>query len=180
MRASMGRELTNMRAQSHDDRRSKFKAVFTSNMNAVYGFACRLLKDHHAAEDATQEVFLKLYQSILDGAELRNPRSWLMVATRNLCLNRLRDTRREVSTERLDEKPSHGEDRHLESRHRLDAALGQLDVRQREALVLREFEGFSYAEIAEMTNTTTAGVRSLLYRARVELKGILEKTPEWR
>jgi RNA polymerase sigma-70 factor (ECF subfamily) len=169
-----------MRAQPHDDRKTKFLSLFRSNMNAVFGFACRMLNDHHAAEDATQEVFLRLYQSVLDGTDHRNPRSWLMVVTRNLCLNRLRETRRVVSLESLDREPRRGDDNRIEARRRLDTALGQLDVRQREALILREFEGFSYAEIANMTDTTTAGVRSLLYRARVELRDILEKTPEWR
>ena len=154
----------------YDREKNAFNRVYKTYMNNVYGFASRMLNDSNKAEDVTQEVFLRLYRSLINGVELNNPRAWLMVLTRNLCLNMIRDTRKEVSINSVDILPCQKEQTSLDTNRQLNAAISRLEIKQREILLLKEYEGFSYSEIAEIAETSVAGVRSLLYRARLELK----------
>lgn len=172
--------IWNMNLRLYKEEETAFVAIYKSCMNSVYGLACRMLNDLNEAEDITQEVFLRLYRALVEGIELNNPRAWLMVTTRNLCLNAIRDMRQEVPLESVDISAwQKGQTSPDVNRH-LNAAIAQLDIKQREILILKEYEGCSYSEIAEITETTIAGVRSALYRARLELATLFEKTYKGR
>ncbi len=143
--------------------------------------AFRLLKDPLEAEDALQEVFLRVY----DNAHRFEPRSsvsaWLNRITANHCLNLLRTRRpqdsldREDAPEVPDVSPSPLEA--LEERdlnRRLEELLSQLPENQRRALVLKRFGGLSYQEIGEQLGLSVPAVDGLLKRARQFLKQALK------
>ena len=161
----------NIRLQSREEK--EFIAIFKSYKHNVYGFACRMLNNEQIAEDITEESFLRLYQRLIDGFEIDKPRAWLMVTARNLCLNQIRDNCNKVPMETLDFLNSGSRQSDPDIRRLLNEAFARLDKGQREAFLLKEIEGFSYREIADILSTTTAGVRSLLYRARKELKKLI-------
>jgi len=155
------------------DKEIEFLSIFKKHANGVYRYACGLLSDQYLAEDVTQETFMRLYNTLNDGHEVTNPRAWLTVTARNLCLNLKRQTRREILSESADACHPQQETADFEVKRGVNTALGQLDDKQREALILKEYEGYSYEEIAGIMGTTVPGVRSLLYRARLELKNRL-------
>ncbi|HMM13928.1 MAG TPA: RNA polymerase sigma factor [Parvibaculum sp.] len=147
--------------------------------------ARRMLGNQHDAEEVAQEVFLRVWTH----AERWEPgraqfRTWLHRVATNLCLDRLR--RR--GTEDLDsipdtasEEPSPHEQ--LESRQlaqRVDTALQALPARQRAAVTLTHFQGFSNIEAAEILGVTVEAVESLLGRARRQLRvALATERDEW-
>jgi RNA polymerase sigma factor (sigma-70 family) len=133
---------------------------------------CRYhLRDPHAAEDAAQETFLSAHRSLLGGTEPREPAAWLATIARNEC----RSTRRTAPSAPLDEErigtlldPA---DIVADRSDLSDIAnaIAELPDRQREALVLREFCGLSYDQVAAAMSVSGAAVDSLLSRARRRL-----------
>jgi RNA polymerase sigma-70 factor (ECF subfamily) len=146
-----------------DDR---FTALFKQHKNQAYEFAVAMLGDRDAAGDIVQEIFVKMYTQLRAGAIIDKPKSWLLTSLRNLCLNRLRDSRKYVAIENLSLPSNPAGLPHTA----LESALQSLDPGSREAIILREYQRLSYAEIAEMTDSTVPAVRSLLYRARIALR----------
>lgn len=153
-----------------------FTAAFEAHKNHIYDFALRMLGDADSAGDITQEAFIRLYRSLTDHTAIVDIKSWLFVCTRNLCLNYRRDRGREVS---LDDAPASAEPTTAEPDSRIQAvriALAALDSGYREALILKEMQGFSYQEIGRILQITVPAVRSLLYKARLALREKLEST----
>lgn len=144
----------------------------------IYRMAVAIVHDHALAEDVVQEVVLKAWRSLPDeGGDV--PVRWLRTVTRNTSIDLLRHRRFDSNIHR---PPDHlttdlTTDRIVEGRHHLHAlwlALSHLDQDSRTMLVLRETEGFSYEEIAELLTMTPSAVKAKLYRARHTLRQRLQ------
>jgi RNA polymerase sigma factor (sigma-70 family) len=141
----------------------------------VYRYAYAVLGNHADAEDVTQTTFLNAYRALEQGVRPRKPANWLLTIASNAIKQRFRQEQsrprqvelddRIAGTESDDEGPSVGE---------LLTALSKIPPQQRQAIVLREFEGRSYAEIAEILGVTTTALETLLFRARRSLAEELE------
>jgi RNA polymerase sigma-70 factor (ECF subfamily) len=144
------------------------------------------------AEDLAQEVFLRVYRSRKEYHPQAKFSTWLFTIANNLALNLFRRRQRKPviqlevhesgplgprPSENLvyDRAPS-AEDRlnHQELSGVIQKALKQLNERQRMAVVLNKFEDLSYQEIAEIMETSTKAVKSLLSRARAQLRELLK------
>ncbi|MCW2926429.1 MAG: polymerase, sigma-24 subunit, subfamily [Thermoleophilia bacterium] len=140
----------------------------------LFAYALSMLRNREDAEDAVQTTFLNAYNSLVDGRMPRQQTSWLFRIVRNVCLNRIRThTRKPASTlEGIDIATSKSVedqlDQHLHA-VALRSALERLPEQQRKAIVLRELQGASYAEIATALDTTQGAVESLIFRARRQL-----------
>jgi RNA polymerase sigma-70 factor, ECF subfamily len=154
---------------SRDD---SFERVVLPHLDAAYNLARWLMRDGEAAEDVLQEAMVRAltYFASFKGI---NPRAWLLQIVRHtaygsMALNRGVET---VPIEDDDMLAAEGDDpeaallRSRESRQ-VRALIAALPVELRETLVLREFEEFSYKEIAEATQTPIGTVMSRLWRAR--------------
>ena len=149
--------------------------LFERHSKMVLGLCRLLLRDGVEAEDAMQQTFLSAYRSILRGSVPREPAAWLATIARNESLSRIRGRMRE---------PLADPDRALAGTapDALAAAIANADLRalakgikalprrQREALLLREFSGLSYGELAAALGVSEPAVESLLFRARRGLK----------
>lgn len=156
-----------------------FGELVTAYQTAVYNLCYRMLGERTEAEDAAQEAFLRAYAH-LDRYEPGRPfRTWLLSIASNHCIDRLR--KRRLTWLSLDESlPPHAafnadaqepEDAVI-NRERNDALqtlLAELPPDYRAAVVLRYWYDLSYAEIAEMLNTTESAIKSRLFRARQNL-----------
>jgi RNA polymerase sigma factor (sigma-70 family) len=141
----------------------------------VYRYALAVLGNHADAEDITQTTFLNAYRSLEQGVRPRKPPNWLLTIASNAIKERYRREQarpREVELDREpagsrpeDDGPTVGE---------LLAALSRIPPQQRQAIVLREFEGRSYKEIAEIIGVSTSALEALLFRARRSLAEELE------
>ena len=123
-----------------------------------------------SAEDLTQEVFLHVVRGSHEYEPRQRERAWVFRIARNVFLDHWRHERRtptgEADVERTIQ-PSQS------SRISLREALARLPADDREAFLLREIAGLSYAEIAATTSSTVAAVRSRIYRARLALRDML-------
>jgi RNA polymerase sigma factor (sigma-70 family) len=149
-----------------------FERLYRSYARDVYRYTLAVLRNPADAEDITQTTFLNAYRAYLRGEEPRRPRHWLIKIAHNACLSRhLRAVRRPQEVP-LDETiaalPMAAED--APKLEELLAALGRLPFNQRAALVMRELEGRSYADIADTLEVSLAAVETLIFRARRALR----------
>lgn len=144
----------------------------------IYRFAMSMLHSPEDAEDAVQTTFMNAFGSLQSGRVPEQHGSWLFRIARNVCLNRIRTQQRKpVSSidgievaERATVEQEYEQMLHVRA---LRAALERLPEQQRKAIVMRELQGASYAEIADALDTTHGAVESLIFRARRQLAGTL-------
>lgn len=145
---------------------------------SVYDFALRTCGDAELAWDVTQEAFLRALESGADRGEIRSPRGWLQRTAYRLIVDAWRRRGRLVPLDAARSVDGGGplpEDVAVrrEEAERLERALRSLPPRYRAVLLMRERDGLSYAEIAEITGMSLEAVRSSLYRARLALRARL-------
>lgn len=155
----------------------EFHSQYLSLAEALYRVAFYILESEAEAEDAVQELYLKLWKnrSALDG--IRSPKAYAMTLLRNICMDRIRQEKR-ISGAEVPESIGGGfdPDAAMDGKERLEkvlAAVKSLPDKQREILVLRAVEGLSYDEIAERTGINYLSLRVLLSRARQTLKKLV-------
>jgi RNA polymerase sigma-70 factor, ECF subfamily len=176
-----------------DDNGSAFDEIVRRYQNRLVTILEHLVGDRDQAEDLTQEVFMRVYRarkSYVPGAKFS---TWLFTIANNVASNalRTRSRRREISL-RCPNSSSSGSfpleraiqassgsipSRQLdkaEARDIVRLALSALNERQRMAVLLSKFEEMSYADIAESMQMTPQAVKSLLSRARFNLREVLE------
>ncbi len=169
--------MTPILVQRHSGEQA-FERLYRSHVQDVYRYALMVLRNRDDAEDVAQTTFLKAYRAFERGERPRHPRRWLITIAHNTCGTRIRDARRrphEVALEeqRAEALPAGTDDVDVQE---LVHALGALSFNQRSALVMRELEGRTYVEIAEVLELSTSAVETLLFRARRALREQLEGT----
>src|SRR5712671_5367271 len=155
--------------------------IYDRYSGRIYNFALRFLKNSEAAEDASQEVFVKMLKhagQFHGGAKLS---TWLFSITANWCRDYLRkaDNKSKESDDVLVTLPAPAEqspDRTLEQRENeelIKRALQALTPEQREAILLSRYQGLSYAEIAQISGCSEGAVKTRVFRAMETLKKAL-------
>ena len=144
-----------------------------------------MLGDRHAAEDAAQDVFFSAWRSMGRFRGDAQFSTWLYRVATNQCLRDIR--RRPTQTAQLPEDlpaaegSPQGELEAAEGYAAISAAMGRLSAEQRAAFLLREVEGLSYDQIAEVLGVSVAAVKSRIYRARTDLaRDLGNRDPEGR
>jgi len=160
-------------------RRERFEQAVLPHLDAAYSLARWLTRNDQDAQDVTQEAFLRAFR-FFDGYHGGNMRSWLLTIVRNTCYTWLHQNRQSDTTELFNEEihssESAGgidpENQALSNvdKETLHRAIEELPQVFREALVLREIEGMSYKEIADVTSVSLGTVMSRLARARSRLR----------
>jgi RNA polymerase sigma-70 factor (ECF subfamily) len=128
-----------------------------------------LLKNREEAEDAAQEVYIKFSETISKFAHNCSYKTWLLTITRNFCFNRLaakKFTGTEIESLAIADNRAVDQDAILT----IQTALSTLTPDENELIYLKEFEGWSYKELAEFTNQTVENVKIKLFRARKKLR----------
>jgi len=134
----------------------------------VLNFCYRMIGDE--AEDVAQEVFVAVYQRIGDYRLRGRFSTWLFALARNACIDRLRYRKRHP-TEPLEGIPEPAELKAYDDiGEHIAAAIAELPEEQRTAIVLAEYHGLSYAEIATVMKCSEKSVESRLYRAKRTLR----------
>lgn len=157
-----------------------FAAIVRRHHAAVYRVALRMLGSDADAQDAAQETFVRAWRGLGSFREESAVSTWLYrIATRR-CLDLIARRR---TTEQLGEVEVAARDdpaERTEQRERLEAvlrAISRLPGDQRAALVLREFEGLAYEQVAEALDISVSAVKGRLHRARLS---VLTETVRWR
>src|SRR3954463_14598057 len=153
-----------------------FERLYRKHAGDVYRYALVVLRNQADAEDVTQTTFLNAYRAMEKGERPRAPQNWLIAIAHNVCRQRFRQSQRrptevvyeeELAETLVEEDALTAED--------IRRALGHLAFNQRAALVMRELEGRSYQEIAEILETSVSAVETLIFRARRALREQLEE-----
>jgi len=158
------------------------RRLYERHSSRIFGFCLSRLGSREEAEDALQTTFLNAQRGLGRGVVPEYELAWLFKIAQNVCLNRhqsARRRRRVEATHDLDAlqdviaSPERGP---VVSVGELTRALGAIPARQRRALLLREFEGCSYEEIATDLAVSVAAVETLLFRARRAVAQQLEQS----
>lgn len=154
----------------------------------IYNLCYRFTGRPSEAEDLTQEIFIKIFQTLTsyDAAQAAFS-TWLNRVARNHLVDHYRRTHKDRLTSSLDDDPAGYEDKpsaeeqpiaRLESRERrelLQAALDRLSPDMREAVVLRDFQDLDYDEIAQVLGVPQGTVKSRINRGRMELARVIKR-----
>jgi len=144
-------------------------ATFVARTQADVWRLCRHLVDGDAADDLTQEVYLRALPALAGFRGEASARTWLLAIARRTCMDELRRrTRRRALLERVRSRAAVGA--HVDADPAdgvaLDLVIADLDPARREAFVLTQVLGLSYAETAEICGCEIGTVRSRVSRAR--------------
>ena len=155
-----------------------FELLLIEHERGVLRLAFQLLRSSEDARDVSQEAFLRLHRNLskLDGD--RELRPWLYSVTVNLCRDMLRRRRHTVPIDAAQHRSNANPEQDAESAERrrvLAEALHCLAGKERTALVLRDVEGLSTAEVAERLGSTESTVRSQISSARLKLRNAVVK-----
>jgi RNA polymerase sigma-70 factor (ECF subfamily) len=167
---------------------SAFEQVIERHQALVAGTVARMLGSNSDVDDIAQQVFIRVWKSARRYVPRAKFTTWLLKITRNLVFNELRRARRrahvplqlEPGAEEipLKDETNPAPDTSLleeELQRAIEEAIMQLPESQRMALVLRRYEQLSYEEIAEVLDLSVPAVKSVLFRARTELRSRLNK-----
>ena len=153
-----------------------FERIYKRHVGDVYRYALAVMRNPADAEDVTQTTFLNAYRSYVEkGNRPEKPQNWLIAIAHNVCRQRFRQSARRPSEVAFEDDIADTiVDDDLPTGDDIRRALSHLAFNQRAALVMRELEGRSYAEIAEILDVSTSAVETLIFRARRALREQLE------
>ena len=152
-----------------------FERMYERHVRDVYALALGILGNPDDAEDVTQTTFLNAYRALERGDAVANPRAWLSAIAHNVCRQRFRTASRRPQEVRYDAEIADSlADDETPTADEIRDAMRHLAFNQRVVLVMREIEGFSYAEIAAAMELSESAVETLLFRARRALREQLE------
>src|ERR687896_557469 len=149
-----------------------FENLYRRYVKDVYHYALALLRNPADAEDVTQTTFMNAYRAFKRGEEIRKPQNWLIKIAHNVARSRYARSSRRVKEVPLED---HVEQLSVPEADRPDIegvlrALGRLPFNQRAALVMRELDGRTYAEISDTLGVSVSAVETLIFRARKSLR----------
>lgn len=172
-----------------------FAEIVSHNQKKVFNIAYRMLGNLEEAKDMAQEVFISVFESIKDLREEIKFDAWLTQVTLNHCRNRWKYLKRRkyFDSDSLDDPmeaeegnmakaivdPSDNPETLYEKKsiqQFIQRGLLELKEDQRELLVLRDLQGFSYEEMGELLGLPEGTIKSKLHRARMDLKEVLERS----
>lgn len=160
---------------------SEFLNIVTPFKDKLYRLSKRLLVSHEEAQDATQEVMIKLWNQKSKMADYKNVEAFSMTLTKNYCLDRLRSKQSQnlrIVHSNYEEKQTRL-DKHLEQKDSvswMSKLMEELPEQQRMVIQLRDIEQYEFDEIAKVLDMNETAIRVALSRARKVLRTRLMQT----
>lgn len=140
--------------------------------DSVYRFIRADLKDDERANDIVQDAFEKLWRHV---TELEYPvvKSWLFSTAYHTMIDVIRKEKRISSVEEITPEDLRYDAQYSDLNEILHEALSRISEQQRSAVLLRDYEGYSYKEIGEITGLSEAQVKINIYRGRLALRDFI-------
>lgn len=185
--------MERLKTASPSDQMRGFEVLVGRYKNAIVSFLFRFTGDYRTAEDLAQETFLRVFRKIRDYNSTAKFSTWLYTIASNLAKDEFKrrarhpavsldwqggvDTTRDMPQAKADTTASVPEVRlqRDEARRNVNRALGLLEDRDREILLLKEVQGLSYEEIAQVLDLPLGTVKSRLARARLAFKDVWKR-----
>lgn len=155
-----------------------FAELYRRHASRIFAYCHRIMGSYEQAQDAFQETFIRFYKSAQASRQMTNIAAYLLRIARNICLNTMRAVPHQIqeSTQIINEFHGASAPYSLENKELLQLismALELLPENYREVFVLREYDGFSYSEIAEILGQPTTTVKVRIFRAKQRIREIL-------
>lgn len=138
----------------------------------VFKYSFSILKHYEEAQDAVQEVFVKYAESEHSFKKECSSKTWLLIIARSYCYNKIKS--KNFNNERIDDSFVQGYTIDFETKIDIKDALLQLSEEHNELIHLKDYSGYSYKEISEITKLSVENVKIKLFRARQQLKKYLK------
>ena len=142
-------------------------------LDFMFRLACSILGRSDESQDMMQDVTERILRRQESLEDVRNIDSFLAKAVRNACIDRIR--RRKETTPKIPDIPDEKNPDRWNDRQMVHKALAELPERQRLAVHLKDIEGYSNKELADILETDETNVRTILSRGRKALREIIEK-----
>ena len=163
------------------ERQQKFENETVQHQDALYNYALKIVRNADDAQDLLQETYYKAFKNYHQFENGTNSKAWMFMILKNTFINNYRKVKREPAKIDYDEiediyeniKSDQSNDNNLDLDFynnllddELSAALSRIPSKMREVFLLCDLEGYTYEEIAEITDIPIGTVRSRLHRAR--------------
>ncbi len=159
---------------THDDSEKAFTEIYKRYAAMIHAYCACMINNQQQVEDIFQDTLIRFYQNVRHDCRKINIRGYLITIARNLCLNYKRDRKLTVPIENLEFLiETYQPNERNELLELMTMAMNLLDFDYREAFVLREIDGMTYEQIAEVCNISVANARKRAFRARKKMKAIL-------
>jgi RNA polymerase sigma-70 factor (ECF subfamily) len=142
--------------------------------DSVYRFIRGNLKDENRSEDIVQDTFEKLWRHVTE-IDFVVVKSWLFTTAYHTMIDIIRREKRITEIEPVHEREMIHDSQYSDLAEILHEALGRLPEQQKTPVMLRDYEGYSYKEIGEITGLSEAQVKINIYRGRIALKNFIGK-----
>ncbi len=139
----------------------------------IYRFVLKSLKDEERSRDIIQDCYEKLWRNVAT-LDFSKAKSWLFTTAYNTMIDTIRKEKRIIAAD-VGNFDSHYDDSYSDLNEVLHKCLGRLPEKQKAVLLLRDYEGYSYAEIADITGQTEAQVKINIYRGRMTMRKMIGK-----
>ncbi|QIA06505.1 RNA polymerase sigma factor [Draconibacterium halophilum] len=148
---------------------TEYNLAVDNYSDRLYRFVLKSIKDVHAAQDIVQDSYEKLWKNHnnVDGKKVK---SYLFTTAYHTMIDRIRKEKRSSFAEDLSLPEEGHESNYSDLSEILNEALNKLPEIQRMVVLLRDYEGYNYQEIGELTNLSESQVKVYIYRARLFLK----------
>ena len=163
----------------------EYKTTILPIKNKLYRFTLAIIKDTAEAQDVVQEVLIKVWNKRDELDHINNIEAWCMRLTKNLAIDKLRSKHRRTEDIETTYSLSSSESTPFEqtavkdSVSKIKNMIADLPQKQKEVILLRDIEGFSYQEISDTLNMSLAQVKTNLFRARQQIKALFLKTESY-
>ncbi|MCR5653042.1 MAG: RNA polymerase sigma factor [Ruminococcus sp.] len=152
----------------------EFEKLYAQYKDSVFCVSLMYLKDYQLAEDATQETFIKVLSKLRSLKEESKAKAWISKIAINVCRDKLRhSSKREIPSQTLPEDAAHSS--HTDLRLTVGEAIGKLDPKLRETVILHYYQGFTHQEIADILRIPLSTVGYRLRTAKAQLKDFLKE-----
>jgi RNA polymerase sigma factor (sigma-70 family) len=148
---------------------NEYNLAVTDYSDRLYRFVLKSIRSVHKAEDIVQDSYEKLWKNV-ENVNAAKVRSYLFTTAYHTMIDIIRKDKHSTYTEDLPLKEESHENNYSDLSEILKEAVNRLPEIQRMVLLLRDYEGYTYQEIGELTNLNESQVKVYIYRARVFLK----------
>ncbi len=153
---------------------AEFNSCVDEHSDALYRFILKHIKDTDVAKDIVQDTYEKLWRRIND-TESTNAKSYMFTTAHHTLVDYTRKAKKQGDYNEVVENTLKHEKHYSDIKEILNRALDQLPEIQKSVVLLRDYEGYDYAEIGKITSLTESQVKVYIFRARAFLKNYIGK-----
>lgn len=150
----------------------EYNQCVDKHSDGVYRFVLKNLRDEEIARDVVQEAFLKMWEKA-SSITSEKAKSYLYTTAYHTMIDTIRKEKRYTSEENVSKEVFSSNSQYSDLKEVLDEAFETLNEVQKSVLLLRDYEGYSYAEIGDIVNLSDAQVKVYIFRARMAMKKYL-------